>query len=145
MRISSLNNLQDIPTSQFEIQPKKVYRIFLASFGFYRFPVKVICFTFFGFFICLVSKKSMECWLCDLIFCRLRWSTSMLDGFTWMLNHVIYFKLRKEENKCYVKLSKFTKSQLFSLKMTFLFIQGQFWVTNLLSLLPSQLQINGVI
>ena len=41
----------------------------------------------------------------------------MLYGFTWMLNHVIYFKLRKEENKCYVKLSKFTKSQLFSLKM----------------------------
>ena len=45
----------------------------------------------------------------------LRWSTCVLVYFSWLLDHVIYLKLRKKE--IMAKLSKFTKWQLFSLKM----------------------------
>ena len=46
--------------------------------------------------------------------------------FNWLLNHVIYFKLRK--NFCCFKLCRFTKWKLFTFKMVVFFQQKPFWV-----------------
>ena len=46
--------------------------------------------------------------------------------FTSVGSWIMWFISSWEENNCYVKLIKFTKCQLFSLKMTTLFIQDNF-------------------
>ena len=46
---------------------------------------------------------------------KLRLSTCSLVFFIWLFDHVTYLKLRKKY--VFAKLSKFTKCQLFSLKM----------------------------
>ena len=75
----------------------------------------------------------------------INWLNIVLLCFSWLLDHVIISSW--EQNNCYIKLSKFTKSELFSLKLKTLFIHArtanfechQIWIPNNLGFIVSDL------
>ena len=72
-----------------------------------------------GFILVNQKKRCLLCALWLLIYMFFSFLQFSSVFFSWLLDHVIYFKLRKKE--IIAKLSKFTKWQLFALKITTFF------------------------
>ena len=61
-------------------------------------------------------------WLCYNLFCTFWWSSCVLVYFSWLLDHVVYLKLKRELQLCKAKKTIITQNENFV-------HPRQFWVS----------------